>query len=83
MLGKSSIFEQAEGLLYFSYASNEKCLLVVLQGLDYILYDPKIATIEILIEALRQKNSFILAILEKKRLIIFLQHTNAIYFLLS
>ena len=38
--------------MHFSYeASNEKFLLVVLQGVDYKLYDPEIATIETLIEA--------------------------------
>ena len=52
MLGKSSMFVQAEDLLHFSYdASNEKFLLVVLQGVDYILHNPEIAAIEILIEA--------------------------------
>ena len=46
------MFEQAEDLLHFSYdASNEKFLLVVLQGVDYILHNPEIAAIEILIEA--------------------------------
>ena len=52
VLGKSSLFEQAEALLHFSYeASNEKLLLVDLQGAEYKLYDPEIATTETLIEA--------------------------------
>ena len=52
MLGKSSLFEQAEALVHFSYeASNEKFLLADLEGADYKLYDPEITTIETLIEA--------------------------------
>ena len=51
VLGKSSLFEQAEALVQFSYeASNEKFLLVDLQGVDYELYHPEIATIETLTE---------------------------------
>ena len=51
VLGKSSLFEQAEALVQFSYeASNEKFLLVDLQGVDYEFYHPEIATIETLIE---------------------------------
>ena len=38
VLGKSSLFEQAEALVYVSYeASNKKFLLVDLQGADYNL----------------------------------------------
>ena len=52
VLGKSSLFEQAEALVHFSYkASNEKFLLADLEGADYKLYDPEITTIETLIEA--------------------------------
>ena len=52
VLGKSSIFKQAETWVHFFYkASNEKFLLNDLQGPDYKLYDPEIATIETLIEA--------------------------------
>ena len=52
VLGKSSLFEQVEALVHFSYeASSEKFLLVDLQGADYKLYHPEIATIETLIEA--------------------------------
>ena len=41
-----------EALVHFSTeASNEKFLLVGLQGADYKLYDTEIATIETLIEA--------------------------------
>ena len=48
----SSLFEQAEDLMHFSYeASNEKFLLVDLEGEDYKLYDPDIAALETLIEA--------------------------------
>ena len=48
VLGKSSLFEQAEVLVHFSYeASNEKLLLVDLQGAEYKLYDPEIANTEI------------------------------------
>ena len=48
----SSLFEQAEDLMHFSYeASNEKFLLVDLEGEDYKLYDPGIAVLETLIEA--------------------------------
>ena len=52
VLGKSSLFEQAEALVHLSYeASNEKFLLADLEGADYKLYDPEITTIETLIEA--------------------------------
>ena len=52
LLGKGSLLEQAEALVHFSYeASNEKFMLVDLQGADYKLHDPEIATIETLIEA--------------------------------
>ena len=52
VLGKSSIFKQAEAWVHFFYkGSNEKFLLNDLQGPDYKLYDPEIATIETLIEA--------------------------------
>ena len=52
VLGKSSLFKQAEALVHFSYkASNEKFLLVDLQMADHKLYHPGIATIETLIEA--------------------------------
>ena len=48
----SSLFEQAEDLMHFSYeASNEKFLLVDLEGEGYKLYDPDIAALETLIEA--------------------------------
>ena len=48
----SSLFEQAEDLMHFSYeASNEKFLLVDFEGEDYKLYDPGIAALETLIEA--------------------------------
>ena len=52
VLGKSSLFKQAEALVHFSYkASNEKFLLVDLQMADHKLYHPGIASIETLIEA--------------------------------
>ena len=51
VLGKSSIFKQAETWVHFFYkASNEKFLLNDLQGAHYKLYNPEIATIETLIE---------------------------------
>ena len=47
-----ALFVQAEDLMHFSYeASNEKFLLVDLEGEDYKLYDPDIAALETLIEA--------------------------------
>ena len=52
MLVKSSLFEQAETFVHFSYeSSSEKLLLVDLQGEDYNSYNPDIATTETLIEA--------------------------------
>ena len=79
-----ALFEQAEDLMHFSYeASNEKFLSVDLEGEDYKLYDPDIAALEALIEARRRKRSFVLTILETQRLIILLQYTNAVYFVLS
>ena len=42
---KNEIFEKAECLAHFSYVhSNEKLMLLDLQGSDYVLYDPEIAT---------------------------------------
>lgn len=42
---KKVFFEKAEALTHFSYEeSKEKLLLVDLQGSDYNLYDPEIAT---------------------------------------
>ena len=47
MLGKSSLLEQAEALVHFSYeASNEKFLLVDLQVVNCKLYYPEITTME-------------------------------------
>ena len=52
VLVKSSLLEQAEALMHFSYeASYEKFLLVDLEGADYKSYDPNIATVETLTEA--------------------------------
>ena len=53
VLGRSSLFVQAEALEHFSYeASNDKFLLLVdLQVSNYKLYHPEIATTETLIEA--------------------------------
>ena len=52
MLGKSSLLEQAEALVHFSYeASNEKFLLVDLQVVNCKLYYPEITTMKILVEA--------------------------------
>ena len=45
--------------MQFSYeTSNKKFLLVDLEGADYKLYDPDIATIETLIEALSAEELF-------------------------
>ena len=54
-----------EALVHFSTeASNEKFLLVGLQGADYKLYDTEIATIETLTEAPPAEEFFSTAILE-------------------
>ena len=59
VLGKSSLFKEAEALVQFSYeTSNKKFLVVDLEGADYKLYDPDIATIETLIEALSAEELF-------------------------
>ena len=84
VLGKSTFFKQSEALMHFSNeASKEKFLLVDLERADYKLYGPDVATTETLIEAQSAEECFILAILEKQRLIFFLQQTNAMYFVLS
>ena len=45
---KDEIFSKAECLAHFSYAhSNGKLMLLDLQGSDYVLYDPEIATKEL------------------------------------
>ena len=44
--------------LWCSFPSNKKFLLVDLEGADYKLYDPDIATIETLIEALSAEELF-------------------------
>ena len=49
--------------------------------MQFILSD--IAAIKTLIEAPSAEEFFILTILEKQRLMFFLQHTNAMYFVLS
>ena len=68
VFGKSSLFDQADAFVHFSYeASNEKFLMVNLQVADYILYDPEIATTETLIETPQAEEFFGLAILEKQR----------------
>ena len=69
--------------MQFSYeTSNKKFLLVDLEGADYKLYDPDIATIETLIEALSAEELFYIGNLRETVINIFLQHTNAIYFVL-
>ena len=84
ILGKSSLFEQAEALVYFSCeASNEKFLLVDLQGADYKLCDPEIATMETLIEAPSAEEFFCTGDLRETSINNFLRHTNAMYFVLS
>ena len=77
VLGKSSIFEQAEASVHFSYkASSKAFLLVDLQEANYKLSNPLIATIGTLNEAPSVEKFFctVLAILEKQSLINFLQH---------
>ena len=77
VFGKSSIFEQAEASVHFSYkASSKAFLLVDLQEANYKLSDPLIATIGTLNEAPSVEKFFctVLAILEKQSLINFLQH---------
>ena len=70
--------------MQFSYEkSNKKFLLVDLEGADYKLYDPDIATIETLIEALSAEEFFYIGNLRETVINIFLQHTNAMYFVLS
>ena len=59
LLGKSSLFEQAEALVHFAYeASNEKFLIFDLKRADYKLYDPEIATTDTLIVALSIEEFF-------------------------
>ena len=65
----------------FSYEeSNEKFLLVYLQGVDYKLYNLEIATIKTLIETLLVEEFFCTGSLRETAINIFLQHANAIYF---
>ena len=77
MLGKSSIFEQAEASVHFSYkASNKALLLVDLLEADHKLCNQLIATIGTLNEAPSVEKFFctVLAILEKQSFINFLKH---------
>ena len=84
LLRKSSLFEQEEVLVHFSYeASNEKFLLVDVEGLDYNLYDPDLATIETLIEAPSAEEFFYISNLRGTTINNFLQHTKVSYFVLS
>ena len=84
LLRRSSLFEQEEVLVHFSYeASNEKFLLVDVEGLDYNLYDPDLATIETLIEAPSAEEFFYISNLRGTTINNFLQHTKVSYFVLS
>ena len=70
--------------MHVSYeASNEKFLLVDVEGLDYNLYDPDLATIETLIEAPLAEEFFYIGNLREAAINNFLQHTNVSYFVLS
>ena len=70
--------------MHVSYeASNEKFLLVDVEGLDYNLYDPDLATIETLIEAPSAEEFFYIGNLRETAINNFLQHTNVSYFVLS
>ena len=70
--------------MHFSYeASNEKFLLVDVEGLDYNLYDPDLATIETLIEAPSAEEFFYIGNLRGTTINNFLQHTKVSYFVLS
>ena len=84
LLRKSSLFEQEEVLVHFSYeASNEKFLLVDVKGVDYNLYDPGVATIETLTEAPSAEEFFYISDLRGTTINNFLQHTKVSYFVLS
>ena len=84
LLRRSSLFEQEEVLVHFSYeASNEKFLLVDVKGVDYNLYDPGVATIETLIEAPSAEEFFYISNLRGTTINNFLQHTKVSYFVLS
>ena len=70
--------------MHVSYeASNEKFLLVDVEGLDYNLYDPDLAIIETLIEAPSAEEFFYIGNLREAAINNFLQHTNVSYFVLS
>ena len=70
--------------MHVSYeASNEKFLLVDVEGLDYNLYDPDLATIETLIEAPSAEEFFYIGNLREAAINNFLQHTKVSYFVLS
>ena len=70
--------------MHFSYeTSQEKFLLVDVEGLDYNLYDPDVAIIETLIEAPSAEEFFYIGNLREAAINNFLQHTNVSYFVLS
>ena len=70
--------------MHFSYeTSQEKFLLVHVEGLDYNLYDPDVAIIETLIEAPSAEEFFYIGNLREAAINNFLQHTNVSYFVLS
>ena len=54
-----------------------------MEGLDYNLYDPDLATIETLIEAPSAEEFFYIGNLREAAINNFLQHTNVSYFVLS